>query len=61
MLTETTIRKDGGSIYLNIPPYLAKYYGLDKQVEKGRKAGKTQKCMIKEKSERELIVIFDKP
>ncbi len=60
MITNSTVRSFGGSVYVKIPPTFAEYYRLKKLIELSKKKGTEPECKIEDSDENKLLVTFQK-
>ena len=58
MITNSTVRSFGGSIYVKIPPTFAEYYKLKKLIEYSKKKGTEPECKIEDSDVNKLLVTF---
>lgn len=60
MITNSTVRSFGGSVYVKIPPQYAEYFRLKEHLERAKQKGIEPDCKVEDKAENKLVVTFPK-
>lgn len=60
MKSASTFRSFNGSVYVRVPWVYAQHYKLKEKIEQANKDGIKPQCIIEDKDDNKLVVVFPK-